>query len=192
MTAPTQRIRSALTAAIALGAALQTACRRDAEPTGPLDWGSHHFTIAGAVTGESSASAVFNPGTGWWYVGLSDSPARTSEWGVYFTQAAAPPAAGATIPIGPPLPSTDPHGPPPPPPSTHAMGGVAYLRRSDDRFFSWTADVGEIRILTASRQRVTGTFELTAQQKDGPSLGPITVTGTFEAVCQPSFGHRSC
>lgn len=38
------------------------------------------------------------------------------------------------------------------------MAGVAYLRRSDDQFFSWTADAGEIRIVTASRQRVTGTF----------------------------------
>jgi hypothetical protein len=192
MTAPTRRTLSALTAVIALGAVLQTGCRRDAEPTGPLDWGSHRFTITGAVAGESSGSAGYNPGTGWWYVGLSDAPQSTSEWGVYFTQAAAPLAAGATIPVGPPLPPTDPRGPPPPPPSTHAMAEVAYLRRSDDQFFSWTANGGEIRILTASRQRVSGTFELTAQQKDGRSLGPITVTGTFEAVCQPPFGQPSC
>jgi hypothetical protein len=192
MIAPTRRTLSALTAVIALGAVLQTGCRRDAEPTGPLDWGSHRFTIAGAVAGESSGSAGYNPGTGWWYVGLSDSPESTSEWGVYFTQDAVPLAAGATIPVGPPLPHTDPRGPRPPPPSTHAMAEVAYLRRSDDQFFSWTANGGEIRVLTASRQRVSGTFELTAQQKDGRSLGPITVTGTFEAVCQPPFGKPSC
>jgi hypothetical protein len=192
MTLPTQPTLSTLTAVIALGAVLQTACRRDAEPTGPTDWGSRRFTVSGAVMAESVGSAVYNPGTGWWYLGLEDSPVRSSEWGVYFTQAAAPLAAGATIPIGPPLPATDPRGPAPPPPSTHAMAGVAYLRRSDDRFFSWTADAGEIRIVTASRQRVSGTFELTAHQKDGPSLGSITVTGTFEAVCQPAFRKPAC
>jgi hypothetical protein len=185
MTIPTRRTLAAL-AAILVAAVLQAGCRRT-EPTGPTDWGSSRFTIAGAVSGESFASAGFNPGTGWWYVGLSDSPETSSEWGVYFTQAAAPPTAGATIPIGPPLPPGDPHGPPPPPPSTHAMAGVAYLRRSDDKFFSWTADSGEIRILSASRQRVTGTFELTAHQKDGSSLGSITVTGTFDAVCHPGY-----
>jgi hypothetical protein len=186
------RIRSALMAVVALGALLQAACGRDTEPSGPTDWGSSRFTIAGAVTAESFGSAGYNPGTGWWYLGLGNAPGGTSEWGVVFTQAAGPLQAGATIRIGPPLPQTDPRGPSPPPPSTHAMAAVSHLRRSDDRFFSWTADVGELRIVTASRQRISGTFELTAHQKDGAPQGPITVTGSFEAVCQPPFGKAEC
>jgi hypothetical protein len=192
MTVPACRTLVALTAAIAFGATLQAACRRGTEPTGPTEWGSHRVTITGSVTDESSGpGAVFNRGP-WWYMSLANAPQANSEWGLDFTWSSARPAAGATIPIGPPSPRIDPRAPDPPPPSTHVAAGVFYLRRSDDQFFSWTAEAGEIRILTSSPQHMTGTFELRAQQKDGRALGPITVTGTFDAVCQPAYRQGPC
>jgi hypothetical protein len=176
MIAPTRRTLSVLTAAIACGVALQTACRRETEPTGPPDWGSGRIAISGAVTAEwSGPGAVLSQGPAW-YVFLANAPESNSEWGLYFGWSASRPAAGATIPIGPT--ESDPV-----PLATHAVAEVYYLRRSDDRFFPWTADAGEIRILTSSRQRMSGTFELTAQPTVSNPLGSITVTGTFEAVC---------
>jgi hypothetical protein len=172
-------------AALAFGAALQVACSGATGPDGPTEWGSHRATITGAVTGESSGpGAVFSRGPAW-YLLLANAPQSTSEWSLDFAWSAPRPEAGATIAIGPGREELT-------PPTTHVVAGVYYLRRRDDQFFSWMAESGEIRILTSSSQRMSGTFELTASQHDGSALGAITVTGTFEAVCQAGFRQPPC
>jgi hypothetical protein len=164
------RRRGSQTAAMfACATALLSSCGGGTEPN---DRGSYRATITGSVTATAEGPAGFVVSDGQWALVLL--PTELEEgWDIFINGFGPRPAVGAIISIR----AFDLEDPPS---SNEAFADVTQM--GPNVFEAWLASAGEIRITASSGSRLRGAFEMSAQSPfvDGP--GPITVTGTFDAI----------
>jgi hypothetical protein len=141
--------------------------------TEPQNRGSYRVSITGAVTASARGPAGFVVSDPEWAVMLLPE-AFTLGWDVFLRGTGPRPAAGTTIAIR----SFGPNG------SAPINGVIADVGRfgNDGSFDLWAATSGQIRIVTSTTSRLSGTLELSAESLVADSRGPITVTGTFDAI----------
>jgi hypothetical protein len=159
-------------AAIVLGCLLiQASCGGGA--TEPRRQGSYRVSIAGAVTASAEGPAGFVASDPEWAVMMLPE-AFTLGWNVFLRGTGPRPAAGTTLAIRPLGPSG----------SAPADGVIADIGHfgNDGSFDLWVATSGQIRIVTSTTSRLSGTLELSAESLFGEGRGPIAVTGTFDAI----------
>jgi hypothetical protein len=157
-------------ALLLVSAALLLSC---GDGTGPDERGrgSYRATIRGSVNETAEGPAAFVAGAGEWTVILLP-PELSIGWDFFIRGTGARPSTGAVLSIT----ARDFDGLPSP---GDVTADVA--RSQGDDFDMWVASSGQIRIIESSEQWIKGTFELSAQPLFGSGLGPITVTGTFDA-----------
>jgi hypothetical protein len=158
-------------AAVLLGClVLQASCGGGTEPR---NQGSYRISITGSVTASAEGPAGFAVTDREWAL-IMLPKGFTQGWHIFLAGGGSRPAAGTTIAIRT-------HDPNAGFPLDGVAGDVSYSG-ADDTFELWAATSGEIRIVTSSPSRLSGTLELTAEPLLADGLGPITVTGTFDAI----------
>lgn len=164
-----RRRRGHTAATFVCAAALLSSCGGGTEPD---DRGSYRATITGSVTATAEGPAGFAASQGQWALLLLPNEFEEG-WDIFINGFGPRPAVGAIISIR----AFDLEDPPS---SSEAFGDVTQM--GPNVFEAWLASAGEIRITASSGSRLRGTFEMSAQSPfvDGP--GPITVTGTFDAI----------
>jgi hypothetical protein len=141
--------------------------------TEPQSRGSYRISITGAVTASAEGPAGFVASDPEWTVVLLPEQ-FTRGWDVFIRGTGPRPAVGTTFAIR----ALGPNG------SAPVDGVIADVAHSgnDGSFDLWAATSGQIRIVTSTTARLSGTIEFSAESLVGEGQGPITVTGTFDAI----------